>query len=180
MKLILGITGEMGSGKGTFTEYMKKKFGGDSFSFSYILKKVLNIIRLEKNRKNIQKISTVLRQNFGEDTLAKVVYEEVKKSKKKYVIVDGIRRLDDIKYLKKLKGFRLFYLEADIKKRFRRIVERREKTDDGKKKFETFKKDHLAETELQIKKLKKHADLVLINNGTKKEFFEKIDKIIKN
>jgi dephospho-CoA kinase len=79
-----------------------------------------------------------------------------------------------------IKGFHLVYLEANIKKRFERIVRRREKTDDEKKKFKDFRKDHLAETEMQIKKLKKHADFILSNNGTKKEFFRKIDKIFKN
>jgi dephospho-CoA kinase len=177
MKLVLGIVGEIGSGKGTFAEYVKKKYGGDSFSFSHILRRLLDIVQLEKNRKNLQKISTVLRKNVGEDLLAKTIYLEVKESRKKWVVVDGVRRLEDIKYLKKIKGFRLVYLEADIEKRFKRIVRRKDKADDGKKKFATFKKDHLAETELQIKKIKKHADFILSNNDTKKEFFEKIDKI---
>ena len=177
MKLVLGVVGEMGSGKGTFAEYVKKKYGGDSFSFSHILRRLLDIVQLEKNRKNLQKISTVLRNNFGEDLLAKTICLEVGRSKKKWVVVDGVRRLEDIKYLKKTKGFRLVYLEADIHKRFVRIIGRKDKADDGKKKFVTFKKDHLAETELQIKKLKRHADFILNNDGTKKEFFEKIDKI---
>ncbi len=178
MRLILCVAGEISSGKGTFTKYVRKKYGGDSFSFSHILKKVLDVLQLKKDRKNIQKISTVLRQNFGEDILAKVIHERVKKSPSKLVVVDGVRRMTDVKYLKKIKGFCLIYLEADMKKRFERIIKRKEKADDDQKGFRAFQKDHLAETELQIKKIKKKAKFILENNGTKREFFKKIDKII--
>lgn len=141
---------------------------------------MLDILKLEKNRKNFQKISTTLRKEFGEDVLARTIFEEVKRSKNKYIAVDSIRRLGDIKYLKKLKGFKLIYLEAKTKKRYARIVSRKDKVDDKLKKFETFQKDSLDEAEMQIKKLKKYADFVIENNCTKKNFFEKIDKIIFN
>lgn len=178
MRLVLGVAGEIGSGKGTFTQYFKKKYGGDSFSFSDILRKLLEAVRLEKNRENLQKISTVMRKNFGEDILAKAICEKVNKSCKKYIVVDSVRRLEDIKYLRKNKNFYLVYLEADIKKRFERIAKRKDKTDDSNKKFRKFKKEHLAETEIQIKKLERYADFIIENNGTKKEFYKEIDKIL--
>jgi dephospho-CoA kinase len=180
MQKIFGVAGEIGSGKGTFVKYVKKTYGGGSFSFSHILERLLNIAQVEKNRKNLQKISTILRKCFGEDILSKTICKEVIKSKDKLIVADSIRRLEDIKHLKNIKGFRLVYLEADMQKRFERIVKRKDKADDGKKKFKTFKKDHLAETELQIKKLKKQANFILNNNGTKKDFYKEIDKIINN
>jgi len=85
----------------------------------------------------------------------------------------------DIRYLKDLPGFKLVYMEAEIEKRYERIVKRRENTDDAIKTFEEFKQDHKQESESQIKDLKKHADFVLDNNGTTEELYAQIDAIIK-
>jgi dephospho-CoA kinase len=165
----------MGSGKGTLIKYVMKKYEARSFSFSKILRKLLKEVCLEENRKNLQKISTVLRKNFGEDLLAKTLYEKIKKDKSVLIVVDSVRRLEDIKYLKGLKNFRLVYLEAEMQKRFTRITGRKENTDDKNKKFKEFKKEHLAETERQIKGLRKNANFLIKNNGTKKEFYAQID-----
>jgi dephospho-CoA kinase len=175
MQKIWGIAGEMGSGKGTLIKYAVKKYKARSFSFSKILRKLLKEVCLEESRKNLQKISTVLRKNFGEDLLAKTLYEKIKKDKSVLILVDSVRRLQDIKYLKGLKNFRLVYLEAGIQKRFTRITGRKENSDDKNKKFKEFKKEHLAETERQIKSLKKNADFLIKNNGTRKEFYAHID-----
>jgi dephospho-CoA kinase len=180
MQKIFGVAGEIGSGKGTFVEYAREKFGASTFSFSDVLKSLLDCLYLEKSRENLQDISTILRQRFGEDLLAKVIFEKIKEDKKdKIIAVDSIRRLADIKYLKKIKNFKLIYLEASEKNRFKRVSCRNEKTDDKNKKFSEFKKDSLAETEIQIKSLKKTADFVITNDGTIEEFYKKINKILK-
>ncbi|HEX7586571.1 MAG TPA: hypothetical protein VF390_02980, partial [Patescibacteria group bacterium] len=114
-----------------------------------------------------------------EDIMSKVIYNDVKNDKQKIVVIDGVRRIMDIRYLKDLQGFKLVYIEADMEKRYERIIKRRENTDDAIKTFEEFKHDHKQESESQIKDLKKHADFVVDNNRTTEELYAQIDAIIK-
>jgi dephospho-CoA kinase len=177
-KTILGLAGEIASGKGTAAKYICEKYGGSSHRFSTMLRDVAKRMYLEENRENIQKISTIFRQNFSDDLMSKVIYHDVKNDEHEYVTVDGVRRAPDIDYLKKLSGFKLVYIEADMEKRFERLTKRGENTDDVGKSFEEFKKDHERETELRIKDLKNIADFVIDNNGSFEELYRQIDSII--
>jgi len=177
-KVILGLAGEIAAGKGTVAKYIAEKYNGGTHRFSTMLRDVAKRMYLEENRENIQKISTIFRQNFSDDLLSKVIYHDVENDGHEHIAVDGVRRAPDIDYLKKLFGFKLVYIEADMKKRYDRIIGRGENTDDSNKTFEEFKKDHERETELRIKDLKNIADFVVNNNGTFEELYAQIDKII--
>jgi len=178
-KIILGFAGEMSCGKGTAANYVVKKYNGSYHRFSTMLRDLARRMYIEENRDDLQKISTFFRQNFGEDIMSKVIYNDVKDDSHEIVAVDGVRRIMDIRYLKDLPGFKLVYIEAEMKKRYERIVKRRENTDDAVKTFEEFRHDHEQESELQIKDLKKNADFILNNNGTTEEMYEQIDAIIR-
>lgn len=178
MKIVLGLAGEIASGKGTTAQYIIDKYNGNSHRFSTMLRDVARRMYLEENRENLQKLSTIFRQNFHNDLLSMVIAKDVKNDKHEIIAIDGVRRLADISYLKKIDGFKLVYIEADIKKRFDRITKRSENTDDTRKTFEEFKKDHKREAELQIKELKNHADYVIDNNCNFDDLYRQIDKII--
>jgi dephospho-CoA kinase len=177
-KIIIGVAGEIACGKGTVAKHIVEKYGAESHRFSTMLRDVLKRLYIEENRENMSNISTILRQTFGEDTLAKVMSNDAKSSKSNVVVVEGIRRLADIKYLKMIPGFKLIYVEVDMQKRYERITKRGENADDNTKTFEEFQKDHERETELQIKDLKNHADYVVENGGTLEELHAQIDKIM--
>lgn len=177
-KIILGLAGEISSGKGTVAKYVCEKHSGSAHRFSTILSDVLKRMHLEVNRENLQKTSTMLREYFFDDILSSVIATDVENDPHKIIAIDGVRRLADIAYLKKLEGFKLVYIEADLEKRFERITKRGEKTDDSQKTLEEFKKDHEREAELQIKDLKSKADFVVDNNGNFEDLFRQIDEII--
>lgn len=177
-KIILGLAGEMACGKGTAAKYLVQKYGAKSFRFSTMLRDILDRLYLEQSRENLQVLSTFLRQNFNEELFAKVITEDVKKDVGDIIIIDGIRRLADIKHLEQLPEFKLAYIETAIEKRYERVVKRGENTDDLKKTFEDFKKDHKRETELQIKDFKNHADFLINNDGLLEDLYNQIDKIL--
>lgn len=177
-KIILGLAGEMAAGKGTVAGYIEKKHSGSSHRFSTMLRDVAKRMHLEESRENLQKISTIFRESFFDDILSSVIAKDVEDDEHEIIAIDGVRRIADILYLKKLPGFRLVYIDADIENRFSRITNRRENVDDSGKSFEEFKKDHEREAELQIKGLKNEADFVIDNNGSFEELYRQIDKII--
>jgi dephospho-CoA kinase len=178
MKIILGLTGEIASGKETVAKYLAEKYGSSSYRFSGILRDVAKRIHLEENRENLQKISTMFREYFGSDILAKTIYLNVKNDKHEIVAINGVRRFEDVEFLKKLPEFKLIYIETDLEKRYERLVKRRENADDATKTFEDFKKDLEREAESEIKALRDKADVVVENNGTREELYAQVDKII--
>lgn len=177
-KIILGFVGELAGGKGTSCDYLIKKYDAGYHRFSTILRDVLKRLYLETSRENMQKISTVLRKNFSEDILARVIADDVKNDTHQVVAVDGVRREADIKYLREIEGFYLVYITADIEKRFERIKKRGENTDDAEKTFEQFKLDHLGEADIQIPQTGAQADFKIDNNGMMEELYEQIEKIL--
>jgi dephospho-CoA kinase len=177
-KLILGFVGEIASGKGTAVKYVEEKYKASSYRFSTPLRDILNRLHLEINRKNLQDISLILREHFGQNLFAKIISEDAKNDNNKIVIVDGIRRPADIEHLKKLPEFKLVYITADEKTRYERLLARGENIDDKNKTFEEFKKDHEAETEILIPEIGKTSDYKIDNNGTTEKLYERLDEII--
>jgi dephospho-CoA kinase len=178
-KTILGFVGPIASGKGTACQYLKDKYGSETYRFSTMLRDILNRLYIENSRENLQKISSVLRAAFGDDLMAKTIANDVKDSKTKIVAVDGVRREPDIKYLRKISGFYLIAMDADQKIRFNRIIKRGENTDDTNKTFTRFQQDEEQEAERQIKKVAETADFNINNNGTLNELHQQIEDILR-
>lgn len=178
-KIILGITGPMASGKGTVADYLKEKHGAVIYKFSTPLRNVLDRLYLEQSRQNMQDISTVLRKQFGEDLLAKIISHDVEKDDSKLIVVDGIRRLTDIKYLNELPEFHLISITADQKLRWERITQRGENPDDANKTFEEFQQNEQAEAERQIAEVVATAKLELDNNNGYENLYQQIENILK-
>lgn len=177
-KIILGITGEIASGKGTIAEYLIKEHRATSHRFSTSLRDVAKRMHLKESRENLQKISTLFRENFDDNLLSMVIYKDVEGDDNELIVIDGVRRMADIEFLKKLPGFKLVYVDADMKTRYERITKRGENSDDNTKTFEEFEKDHQREAELQIKDLKEKASVVIDNNGTFEDLYKQVDNIV--
>jgi len=177
-KIILGLAGEIASGKGTVAKYITDELKGSSHRFSTALRDVAKRMYLEENRENLQKISTIFRENFHGNVLSEVIYHDVENDNHEIIAIDGVRRMADIEFLKKLPEFKLVYVDADMEKRYERIVKRGENVDDNSKTFEEFKKDHEREAELQIKDLKSEADFVIDNNRSFEDLYRQISEII--
>lgn len=177
-QIVIGLVGEMSSGKGTVARHVAEKYGASTYRFSTILRDILDRVYVKHARENIQKLSTFLRQAYGEDLLSKVIYYDVKKDPAPIIVVDGVRRLSDVAYLKEMPGFALIYIDASLETRYRRISERNENADDQTITFEAFKKQQEDESESQIRDLKSEADFIIDNNGTQEQLIAAIDRTI--
>lgn len=177
-KLIVGLAGEMGCGKGTATKYIVEKYKGSSHRFSTVLRNILDSLYLEKSRENIACLSRILRENFGEDAFAKAMHNDVENDPAEIVVIDGIRRIEDIKRLKDLPHFKLIYIETSLEKRYARLIERSENSGDSAKTFEQFKKEHELNSEIAIIGLEKYANYVIKNDEQVEDLYLHVDKII--
>jgi len=177
-KIIIGLVGQIASGKGTVAEYLEKNHQATTFRFSTILRDVLNRLHVDMSRENLQDLSTILRQKFGEDLLAKVMAGDVEKTDNKIVVVDGIRRMADIKYLKELSNFKLLSVVADPKVRYTRLIERSENSGDNQKTYEDFLADQAKEADAEIPLVMQNADVEINNDTDFENLYQQIDKLL--
>lgn len=179
-KVIIGLVGTLASGKETTKKYLAEKYGAKDCRFSSILRDVLTRLTIPNSRENLQKISTVLRANFGEDLLASAIAADASKLDADIVVIDGVRRFTDIEHLKDLPNFVLVKIDANPKLRYERMKLRNENVGDDKKTFEEFLKDHEAEADKQIPEVMKTAKYSIDNSGSFEELYYQIDGIIAN
>jgi dephospho-CoA kinase len=177
-KIILGLVGPIASGKEISKKYLEKKYQGQSFRFSTALRDILNRLYLPISRPNLQDLSLSLRTSFGANLLAQVINQDIINSKQNLIIVDGLRRLDDIAILKNLPNFYLIAIDAQQKIRYQRVIGREENIGDKDKTWKQFLEDEQKEAELEIPTVIAQAKYKLDNNGSLDELYEQIDKII--
>jgi dephospho-CoA kinase len=174
-KVIIGIAGEIASGKDTVSRYYEKKYGASMYRFSDVLRDILKRLHLEENRKNLAAASLMLRETFGEDIFARSVAEEIENDRNTLIVIDGVRRSSDVKSIQGRLGFTLLYINADPKQRHERMRARNQNADDTTKTFEEFLRDSELESETEIRRLGEDADFTIDNNGTLDELYAHAD-----
>ncbi len=176
--LIIGLTGQLGSGKGYVASYIAKRYGGAIFKFSAYLSKVLGVMTLENSRDNLVKLSESLRREFGEQVLSYALAKDAVASEAPVVVVDGIRRVDDLAALEPLPNFVLVAVEASPETRYARIMQRGEKTDEANLTRDEFQAQERRSTELTVPTVMQRATIRIDNNGTVEELKAKINDLM--
>lgn len=177
MKKIIGLVGETGSGKDTFCDYLKRvRKDVFVFRFSQPLTEALKIFFDEVKKEDQQWLAKVLRQRFGNNILGEAIVKKIKNIKRGTIILNGVRVWEEFKMIKKLGG-KIIYITADSKIRWQRVTRRGEKKDD-KTSYQKFLKMEKAASEILIPQIGKKADFKIENNGSIKDFHQKIESIL--
>lgn len=176
--IILGFTGPMASGKGAAALYLQNRHHAKTFRFSTILRDLLKRLDLPETREHIVAMSETVRRTFGEDILAKAMAHDAATADRSLIVIEGIRRADDIKYLKQLPNFVLVAIDADMRTRYERIIKRRENPDDQSKTWEQFTADHERPTEITIAPVMAEAKERIDNNGTSEDLERQLDALV--
>jgi dephospho-CoA kinase len=126
-KLVIGITGTIASGKDVVARILKDK-NFQVISLGEVIREELKSKGLETNRKNQQDLGNELRKEFGGQVLA----ERALKKFQSYdapLVINGIRNLDEITYLKENSEFKLIGVDAPIDIRWMRVQARNRDAD---------------------------------------------------
>lgn len=177
-KIIIGLVGLLAVGKTTFVDYCRKKYNAVSFRFSDSLRGGLALFGLDISRENMQTISTIMRQNFGENILAKAMAKRVNESSARLIIIDGVRRFTDLENLKDIPGFHLIAIKTDTQLAYQRYIDRNENIGDAEMSYEVFLEKQKAEADRQIPQVMATAEYTLENNNSFDDFSQKIDQLI--
>ncbi len=176
--LIIGLVGEMACGKTATTDYLIQKYGARAYKFSGMLRDILARIYQPTTRENLQKLSTAVRQIFGEDTMSKTIFQDLSRSTAPLIVAEGIRRPSDIKHLAALPRFVVVAIDVDMRTRYERIIKRSENPDDQTKTWETFVAESEQEPEQKIREVMHRATHTVNNNGSLEELYAQIDALM--
>jgi dephospho-CoA kinase len=177
-KIIIGLAGQISSGKDTIANYVVEKYGGVSVSFSQPLRDILDRLYMPHTRENLSFLAQSLIDKFGGDILSKTIATEIEKSDKKIFVLPNIRRESDYFHLKDNPGFVLVGVNTDLRTCYDRLVKRNQNTDDQTKTWEQFQKDLQLSTEVAIAGLIEKASVKIDNNGTFEELYKQVDELI--
>ena len=182
--MIIGLTGKNASGKGEAANYLKAK-GFVYYSLSDVLREEATRRGIESSRDNLIKLGNELREKNGPAYLARQINNKIKQQlknkKNQNFVIDSIRSPFEAKELMKNKDFALVGIDAPIKLRFKRLLERNRLGD--AKTLEKFKaqeeKENLKSSHnQQLDATFKLANKVIINDSSLKELYKKIDRLL--
>lgn len=179
---ILGITGAFGSGKSTASDFLTSH-GYTRITLSQFLeeeaqKKNIPLI----TRKVLQDIGNELRSEFGSDILAKKASEYIKNNNITKAVIDGIRNIGEIEYLRKGGGFTLLAIVVNRSIRFERLKNLKRREDLTQELFNELDYRDLGLGEeksgLQVALCTALADIFIDNNSTEEAFRGKLQEIL--
>jgi len=175
-KVVVGIAGMPGAGKATFNEIAKRK-GYTMVVMGDEIREETKQRGLKPTPENIGRVMLQLREEEGPAVVAKRCISKIDNAIGNIVFVDGIRSLHEIEEFKKhFPNFILIAIHSSPETRFQRLSRRR-RSDDTKG-WETFLKRDQRELNVGLGNAIAMADYLIINEGTKEEFKNKIHEVL--
>ena len=172
-KILIGLIGPIGGGKGLAVEHIIKKFKFKSVILGDLVREDTKKEKLELTRENLRAIAKKYRKKYGRYYLINRAVKRLKNSKKG--LIDGLRMPDETLKAKKL-GTKIILIDAKPRLRFERTKKRARVG--FSKTFKQFQKENKEEAKIyKFNKTFKYAEHKILNNKGKKEFFRNIDKL---
>jgi len=178
--LILGIVGEKSSGKSVVFHYLGRQRGVLVLRFSDVLNEILRMLNLDERDRAIQgKLAESLRHTFGGGVLVRALLHRAGRSRARLVVLDGIRKLPELRAFRRQRGAKVLYVTAPYELRWQRARRRHQRTDDrvSLKKFIQIEKTYPAEVEIPA--VGRRADVRIDNVGSRRELFQRVDAMLK-
>ncbi len=180
-KKIICIVGQLGSGKGTAAQYFIKK-GYKGYALRDRLREEMEKAGVELTRTNMQDFADNLRKKLGNDIYAVKTDELITKNGAHDVVIESFRNPGEVEYFKNKYGAKVIGIIATPEKRFSNMLGRGRLGDP--KTWEEFQKVETRDKGIgqavngqQSDACLKLADVVLENNGTKADLYEKLSRL---
>lgn len=181
--LIIAMVAEKGGGKGLFIDIVKKLLPNRtvvSVRLSDIWREIVRLLGQEESRENISQMATAIRTAFKNDgILIDAMQKRLEHIDADIVILDGIRKAEEVEPLVRSRHGLLVYIAASPKVRFERRRQHAETTDEKGMSWEQFMRQEEIPTETTIRQIgETMADQTIENNGTVEQFEERVKAFI--
>src|SRR5258708_748467 len=142
MKMIIGLVGETGSGKGTLIQIFKEIVQPHTVfhaSTVGILRETFDLWRITPTKRNLQILAIRMDESFGLGTLTRALKHRIDASDATFIIYDCIRWQSDLRLIRSYPQHLIVYVTTkDPKTRWERTRLRGEKEDEKNATFEQF------------------------------------------
>jgi dephospho-CoA kinase len=173
--LLIGLTGTIGSGKTTVSDYLAKK-GFERVIFGDLIREQAKKKGIPFTRENLHALENKYHRLHGLDFLIDEALKKLKKSGKSKLLIDCIRTPRQAIRSKKA-GAILILVDAPKKIRFERLKSRK-RTGDPLTMKEFLRQESKEWRIFNFRKTFKHIDHKINNPGTKKELYKKVDFLL--
>ncbi len=174
---LIGLTGTNGAGKGEAAAYFRAR-GFAYFSLSDVIREELDARGEAESRDNLIRTGNELRERFGPDVLARRTMAKVGRGER--AVIDSIRNLAEIAWLRRQEGFVLLAIDAPVEVRFERVARRgRDESAPDLEAFRTKEEEERAggPGQQQLEACLAAADRTVVNDGTLLEFHRKLEEV---
>ncbi len=176
----LAFVGPPAVGKDAVSNYIEQKYKLTHISSGDIVREYVkdnNLGTLE--RENLQKIANNLRTEKGGDVLVKIALEKTNNN----LIISGLRAIDEVLTFKKHGGI-VITITAPLEKRYN-LAKLRERIGenvslDEFKRIEETEQSNADKNSQNVFQVISMADIIISNDGTLEELYEKADKVIED
>jgi len=181
-KVVVGIAGMPGAGKGIFQKTMKK-LGYPVVTMGDAVREEVIRKNLDPTPENLGRIMLNLREKEGSSAIAKRCIPKMENLTGPVIVIDGIRSLVEVyEFKKRFPNFVLLAIHSSPKTRYMRLV-RRKRSDDPKD-WETFIERDQRELGIGMGSVISVADYMIINEGTIRHLHQKtltfVGKVLKD
>jgi dephospho-CoA kinase len=174
---LFGLVGQPGSGKDTAAEYISKHYRVRHIASGDLLRDYIRNNDLgDLSRENMQKVIRDLRKKSGDDVLIKMALKDVGPDER--VLISGLRHPAEGEQIVK-RGGHIIAITASLLNRYERTKHRgREGDDISFEKFSQLEQNENQGETFNIKQLIKEAEYTVSNDGSYKQFIDKLDKLM--
>jgi len=178
--MIIVVAGMPGSGKSRLVKEFEEK-GVPSVSLGDIVRAETQRRGLKLTRENVAKVSMRLRQEFGQDAVAKLAIPKIREhlGSKGAVVVEGVRSLDEIGTFKSAFPWEeivIVAIHAPPRSRFMRLKGRRRH--DDPESWEEFEERDWKELRFGLGNVIAMADYMIVNDGSKEEYERAVKRMV--
>lgn len=177
-KVILGLTGETGAGKDTVADYYEEKFGAKLLRFADPIKDTLSIYFDKLSKEDQAWLYEVFKDRFGGSILGRALKKRVEDETAKFIVINGLRMPSDYDFIRQFDDAKILYVTTSPETRWKRVLERGEKTDD-KLPFEEFMRLDRKLTEVHVPEIGAKADFRIDNEKDLDYLYDESEKVLK-
>lgn len=174
---VIGVVGEIGSGKDEVLKYLKAQYGVPYVSVGDFVRRIAENEGIEPTRENLEVISEKCLQEEGGGCFVRMAAEEILNQGWEIAGISGIRSPEDVEIMKNLFGDNFILINVEIRDpgiRFERVRRRGEERDPLT--YDQFLiQDREEEEVFRISQTGALADYSLNNDGTPDDLHRQIE-----